>query len=256
MKFKLAIVLGATAILAIFVTGPAFSQEPAKKESHKTIVLKIVSDDNGKKTVIDTTMEMPDDQMMDSVHKVIDQVIMMNKGGNHPHVKILSMPQGFSYDYDMSSPPEGPMDLEDLEGIDFEGMDPCRDMESCDWERMAPGAGRRILRSGSHGQTLNDILGEIPMDRVISYSIKDRKNGKRIIIDLNDAPTFERQDRVIVIREPGRGQRSRNHSGDRQMKVRVQTTDSDEGMDSQQEEQDMQSVSPPPPPPPADHKKK
>ncbi|MEI7896055.1 MAG: hypothetical protein WCJ26_03390, partial [bacterium] len=78
---------------------------------------------------------------------------------------------------------------------------------------------------GGSGQTLNDLLGEIPMERVTSYSIKDHKNGKRIVIDLSDAPMFENQPRVVVIQAPGMRQHGRNH-GERQVKVIVNTDES------------------------------
>ena len=42
------------------------------------------------------------------------------------------------------------------------------------------------------------------MDRVKSYSIKNTRNGKRIVIDVEDGPGFDRRDRVVVIREKGR----------------------------------------------------
>jgi len=247
VTFKKVLVFGAAAILAIFVAGPAFSQETAPKESHKKITLKIVSDDNGKTTMIDTTMEMSDTAMMDSVRNEIEKVIMIGKGGKCPYVKFRNMAQGFAYDFDVPSPPDCLMDLEELEGLAFEGMASRREMEDFTWDRMAPGPERRVIRSGGKGQSLSDILGDIPMDRVVSYSIKDRKNGKRIIIDLNDAPMFERQDRVIVIREPKRMQRNRNHPG-RQVKVYM-NSDDDAQIDNTPEP--PAAPTPPPPPPPA-----
>jgi hypothetical protein len=75
------------------------------------------------------------------------------------------------------------------------------------------------------------------MDRVVGYTIKDRKHGKRIVIDLNDAPMFERQERVIVLRDPGKMHRKRDNQ-ERQMRVIVDTDDD-------------KSIPPPPPPPPA-----
>ena len=238
VNLKIALVFGVATILAIFITRPVYSQETAKKESHKKIVLKIVSDDNGKTTLIDTTMEIPDSAMMDSLRKEIDKVIVLGEGGKHARFKIHNMPQGFAYDFDMPPPPECPKELEELEGFDWEGMVPDCDMADRIRERT-PGRDRRIMRSGGHEQTLNDILGEIPMDRVVSYSIKDRKNGKRIIIDLNDAPMFEKQDRVIIIREPGRLQHQKTHPG-HQVKVYMNSED-DVKLDN----------SPKPPPPPS-----
>ena len=41
--------------------------------------------------------------------------------------------------------------------------------------------------------TLSDLIGDIPLERVKSYSIKNHKNGKRIIIDVENAPFFEKR---------------------------------------------------------------
>ena len=245
-KFKIVLVLGVATILAIFITKPAVSQKNTEKESHKKITLKIVSDDNGKTTMIDTTMEMPDSTMIDSMKQEIEKVIELGRSDKHCQFKMQKMPDGFNYKFDMPCPPECPMDLEDFGDFEWEGNEPGRgEMNENMMERMAPGMERRVLRSGGQGQTLNDMLGEIPMDRVVSYSIKDRKGGKRIVIDLNDAPMFEKQDRVIVIREPGRMQHKKN-GHERQVKVYVNTND-DEKSGNMPEPPEPPAAPPPPP---------
>ena len=240
IKLRIAITFGVAVILAIFITRPAFSQSNAKKESTKKIMVKVVSDDNGKTTVIDTTMEMPDSAMIDSIRQEIEKVIELGSGDKHCRMKMQKMPGGFSYNFDMPCPPECPMDLEELAGMDFEGIEPGREMEEYFGESREPGIEKRMMRMGGHGQTLNDLLGDIPMDRVVSYSIKDRKGGKRITIDLSDAPTFENQERVVVIREPGRMQHGR-HNTERNVRVYVNTDD-----DKQSEKTPEQQSAPKP----------
>jgi hypothetical protein len=202
VKLKIAM-FGMATMMAIFITRPAVSQETAKTESHKKIVMKIISDDNGKITVTDTTMVMTDSSMVDSIEQEMVKVVKIGKGGKHARVRYHNMPQAYNFDFDVPCPPDCQMDLDELEGFDPEEMSRVRDME----ERLRDcrGFGSEWFNMQSHGkgQTLNDLLGEIPMDRVVSYSIKDRKNGKRIIIDLNDAPMFERQEKIVIIREPG-----------------------------------------------------
>ncbi len=103
---------------------------------------------------------------------------------------------------EMPCPPKCPMALDDMEIMEWEGMAPPQGMDEQMRERMGPGSERRMMRMEGHGPTLNDMLGNIPMYRVVSYSIKDRKGGKRITIDLNDAPMFGRQEKIIIMREP------------------------------------------------------
>ncbi len=258
LKQKIALVSGLALILAIFVTRPASSQEAAKKETYKKITMKVVSDNNGKITVIDTTMEMTDTAMVDSLQNEIEKVIVLGNRGKHARFKYRNMPGGYNYDFEIPCPPDGLRELEELEGLDWEEMMSDLGGRAGQWDHGFPLPDRRIIRSGGDGATLNDILGRIPMDRVVSYSIKDRKGGKRIVIDLNDAPMFERQEQVIVIREPGRRPPKGNNS---QRKVRViVNTDGDdmnvENASGQPAPSSVEAPPPPPPPPPAKQGKK
>jgi hypothetical protein len=65
------------------------------------------------------------------------------------------------------------------------------------------------------------------MERVKSYKIKDRKNGKQIIIELEDGPIIEKSNRVIIIREPGKSSGKKNEYN-RQMKVIIDSDDEKE----------------------------
>ena len=177
IRFKITLVIAVVAAMAIFVTRPVFSQETAKKESQKKIVLKVIRDDNGNTTVIDSTFNLSDSVSMDSIQKEIDKVIVLSNDSKHGHVRFHHVPKGFTYNFDMPAPPECSMDMEGLEDMECEGMSPGCDMEDCCGDRMMPGMHQRMMRSGGQGQTLNDLLGNIPMDRVVGYSIKDRKNG-------------------------------------------------------------------------------
>jgi len=250
VRFKIALAIGAAAILAIFITKPGYSQENVKKESTKKIILKIVTDEDGARTVIDTTLLVTDTSMMDSVRKEIDRVIRIGKGVKRPHFKFHNLPEGYAYDFDFDLPPipDCPMILDELNDFEWEGTEPQRKMEERILERTFPGPERRIMRQGGSSQTLNDVLGDIPMDRVVGYSVKDRKHGRRIIIDLDNAPMFERQNRVIVLREPGKMKRHRNNQK-RQVKVFM---DSEGDNNSGGTPEAPQPATPPPPPPPAD----
>jgi hypothetical protein len=221
------------------------AQDSAKTGSKKgVVVLKIKKDDNGKTTVIDTTFtistpagqkeldeflkkheeelgklsdklenievlvdipDFPDSMDADSVFKHMKYIC---KDVRSPHFRCHNKPGGFGYDFDVQCPPDAP--FPDCEG--FEGENQCcHDV--------------KIFRGDDTRPTLSDIIGDIPMDRVKNYSIKDRKNGKRIIIDIEDAPLTGSPERVVIIREPGKQQRKSVYP-DRQMKVII---NSDEG---------------------------
>ena len=59
----------------------------------------------------------------------------------------------------------------------------------------------------NRGESLNDVLGDIPMSRVKSYKVIDKKGGKRIIIDIQDAPLGSDHPNVICIKTPDHPQR-------------------------------------------------
>ena len=253
VSLNLALAIGATAFLAICSAQQAFSQEPVKKEAHKKIMLKVVSDDNGKTTVIDTTFEMPDSAMDDSIRQEVDRVIELSKAGRHGRIKIRTMPDGYDYKFDLPCIPDLPMNMGDFREFDIEipDMEGMSDFDGAIWEPASPRPDRRMMRFDGESRSLNDILGDIPMDRVKSYTIKDRKKGKRITIDIDDAPTFDQHNRVVVIREPGRTHRHKNKQN-KQVKVYV-TPDGNDAKTIRVETE--LNTPPPPPPPPAPDKK-
>jgi hypothetical protein len=222
------------------------AQDSTESKSKKAkIVLKIKKDYNGKTTVIDTTftlstpashkefdeylkkheeeldnlgkelenievfVDMPDFPDSMATDSLIKQLKFVGKGIRTPHFNWHNRSQGYDYDFEVPCPPDFPPPMHRNEGIERD-YSRDHDMKSFHYENNRP--------------TLSDILGDIPMDRVLSYSIKDRKNGKRIIIDLNDEPFPEKQDRVVIIREPGKQAQKRDHS-DRQVKVIIKSDD-------------------------------
>jgi hypothetical protein len=58
--------------------------------------------------------------------------------------------------------------------------------------------GSQAIAMPGKGESLSDVLGNIPMSRVKSYKIIDKKGGKRIIIDVQDGQDFG-QNNVIYI---------------------------------------------------------
>ncbi len=245
INLKMMFMLAAAAMLGIFITRPAYAQENGGRGSKK-ITLKIVSNDNGKTTVIDTTMTYPDSVMTDSIRKEVDKVMEMGRGHGHARIRMHKMPEGFDYNFEMPCPADCPMSMKDMEDFDFEGMMPGEDMEQ-EMEQLAPMMRHHMTRSDGGRQSLSDILGDIPMDRVESYSIRDHKHGKRIVIDLKEAPMFEHQQRVIYIHGDGRNNHAGNHP---HHKVRVYVNPGDDQKVDKSQDQDV-TPPPPPPPPPA-----
>jgi hypothetical protein len=216
-----------TGLLTFTLSFNGSAQDSAKSVSKKgVVVLKIKKDNNGKTTIIDTTFtittpfdhkeleeylkkheeelgklgkelenievlvdvpDFPDSLATDSEMK---QFKLMGKNIRSPHFRWQDKPEGYDYEFDVPCMPD----------VEF----PCFKWDEDFKGDFRPGHDMKVLRYNNKSQSLSDIIGDIPMDRVKSYSIKERKNGKRIIIDIEDAPLFEKQDRVIIMREPGK----------------------------------------------------
>jgi hypothetical protein len=128
--------------------------------------------------------------MNDSAIEMAYKMVLNDKDGKRMHIEVPGMDRDFDFDFDFDIPevPELP-DLPEF-GIP-EGYMP--------YHQFGP------MRGGE--QTLSDVLGDIPMSNVKSYQIKERKDGKRIVIDLDDEAVLGRHENVYIIREHARHHR-------------------------------------------------
>jgi hypothetical protein len=196
----LPVMFTALIISAIFIFPGKISAQDAKKTSknEKTIQMKIVTTENGKTTVIDTTitttepgdlkeyeyqMRVMDDQVKDMDKEMkemeielsgdmgdvdIDTLVIDN--GDSIHKKIIihggrGMGRGNECDH---------MRMEDCcPGMPFGFSWNSDDDDNVVFSAPFPGR-------------LESILGSIPMGAVKGFKIKEKKGGKRIIIDIDD----------------------------------------------------------------------
>ena len=185
------------------VTVTATTDSKDKNGKYKVLIIKDV---DGKKTTIDTVFSSEDtidskdlEDMMATVHMRMGDVddrmkdieiymdtdndsILNDSTGHHkfvykfggngccPRGWAKAGPHAFRYNFEMPDVPEPP---------DFS-----REFEGDDLRHFAPGI--KVITNHEKGQTLSDVLGDIPMSKVKSYKITDRKGGKRIVIDIED----------------------------------------------------------------------
>jgi len=205
-------VIGFIIMLAIFITKTNYAQntEIKDKGKKKTVILKIMADNNGKTTIIDTTFTMPegsdlkeiqemtdklgkemkgiedemkemqfnilvdmsDSTQMDSLGNVVEKVVVLNKGHRNHFKMHCGEPNAFDYEFEVPS-----------------HRDIIRKFNDFDRQGLARNWGdhdERVYRFDNNGGSLTDILGNIPMERVRNYSIKDTKYGKKIVIEIED----------------------------------------------------------------------
>lgn len=255
-------IFGLSIALTIFITLPGYSQDTTKMKGNKKvkIVAKIVEDKNGKREEFDTTinldrrlkpgeekemmkdfemrfrdlsdqmkdlqiemneMMLPDSGMMDSVKRLTERAFRFRGGPGNMHLRHNFSPRAFDFDYNFDIPEPA----EPLQQLFREYRDENNDEminEDC------PG-----LLKGENG-SLNDLLGDIPMDRVKSYSIKDTKDGKKIVIELSKEPFPEHHRDVIIIRSPrpeGRPGQGPRHQMRKRIIIREQAPEKEEQPD-------------------------
>jgi len=227
------LVIGLAAVFSFVLVHPVSAQDTIKKHSKTVITLKIVKDENGKKTVIDTTIttdkplkskelkaivsdmgedvkgengdmddfsfsfngdEFPDSAFMDSIHKMTKDIRCMVRKLHGHHFDMDRFPGGFDYNFNFDLPePPAPPDPPEA-GWDFG-----------DFQHPAPYPGHRQDMEKGPG-TLSDLLGDIPLDRVKNFSIKEQKDGTKITIELDRGPVFaapRSESKVIIIRPDG-----------------------------------------------------
>ncbi len=256
------LVIGLATIMTIILTSPGYTQDTLKKNPKTILKLKIIKDENGEKTVIDTTitsaksldqgeineiivnldenmkgldaglkelslslseMNLPDSGMMDSIRKMTDRIRIMSKNFKSPHFKMHAQPGGFDYNFDFDMPePPESPERPNPPGEHRHHFE--SRVEPFDIEPPA-------IRKGEG--SLLDLLRDIPMDRIRNFNIKEKKNGTRITIDVDREPVlgFPRStERTIIIR-PGKGHAPGSlHESDRHKKVIIksETEDPDE----------------------------
>ena len=244
----LLIVLGMSIALTIFIPKPGFSQDTTKNKAHTKVMItaKIISDSNGKKQEFDTTinidhslkpgeqndiitkfekkfkdhsdmmnelevemhdLKLPDSGFMDSVQALTENAMKMHGGMNLRFRH--NAPRAFTFDYDFDNP------------------DQPRIEEFNDENSFGNSFPEPNFRSHEKDQSLNDLLGDIPMNMVKSYSIKETKDGKKITIELKNGPIIENHKEVIIIHSPRQGRSG--HGNRPQIRKRVIIRDGSQG---------------------------
>jgi hypothetical protein len=240
---------GLTVALTIFITRPGFSQDTTKSTGKNKVRIeaRIVTDKDGKMHEFDTTINLdrkmkpgeeqemmkefesrfkdlgeqmkdlevemnelriPDSGMMDSVQQLTEKALKLSRGHGNFHSRHNFSPRAFNYEYNFEMPEIPDMPQPQIEEFNDENA-------PGEWKEES----HRIMRGRS--ESLNDLLGDIPMERVKSYSIKDTKNGKRITIELNNEPLIEHHRDVIILRAPRPDGRHRQGPEHRQMQKRI-----------------------------------
>lgn len=177
--FKLSVAM-LVAVIALFNFTSAMAQEEPDSSMNKTIKIKMITKNGGETKVFDTTLHRSGKLMDEEMSELM---------------KELNLEMS-----DLSREMEDVnMEIEIPELPDIESM--MKDYGDCFNFRGAFPHHRMVPFGGNEQGGLNELLGDIPLERVTSYSVKERKNGKRIVIDIENGPSVDKRKEMIIIQK-------------------------------------------------------
>jgi len=194
--------------MTLLLSGEINAQDSLVKKPQKVITLKVDMDGDGKSFTIDTTIIIDENFDMDE----FNETMMEYK------VQVMDMEKCLK---EMELELKG----EDLEKMMHEIEVSLRDV-NCDMPKVKahcrgiraphsidkyhnqgnmffygdPDIHREMVRvrPPRRGESLSDVLGDIPMRAVTSYKIKETKNGKRITIEVSDDAMDDLHEDVLI----------------------------------------------------------
>ncbi|TSA27371.1 MAG: hypothetical protein D4R67_06170 [Bacteroidetes bacterium] len=200
----------ALTLSGIFILPPkASSQDTLKEKPGKMISVKIDMDENGESFAIDTTFVIDENFDMEAFEEAMEQY----QGQMKDFEKLMQEMQINLSEKEMQQ-------VQEKVGRSLRDAYRVMPRERGQWrwacqpehlehfclpEHMQfipePPECRGMVRfrSGNKGETLSDVLGDIPMRAVKSYKVKEIKNGKRITIEVSDDALLGPPDRDVLI---------------------------------------------------------
>jgi hypothetical protein len=231
MKRNFLSVLVITLIVsAIFIFPVKLNAQENQKQAkdQKTIKLKVVTSDNGKVTVMDTTINSDNpDALKEYEYKMQvmdDQMKVMDDQMKEMEIQLSGGMEGMDIDTIIINTGDSirkRIIIHGARGMGSEGGCDHLKLEGCcpgmpfdfNWNGFDMDDDQVMVAPVFPGQ-FESILGSIPMGAVKGFKIKEKKGGKRIIIDIDDdypvmmmqifnqrvpAPRSARTPRTIII---------------------------------------------------------
>jgi len=184
------------------------AQDTLEKKPQKVITIKLDMDEDGESYTIDTTIVIDENFDMDEFKEAMKeyevQVMDMGKCLKEMELEL----QGEDLEKAMQ---EIEISLRDVYRDSPPMRAYCRGMRAP--HRMdqyqkqrnmffygKPDIHREMVRvrPPKRGESLSDVLGDIPMSAVTSYKIKETKNGKRITIEVSDDAMDDLDEDILI----------------------------------------------------------
>jgi len=166
--------------VVIFLASHVSAQDSVTKKQQKVITLKVNADKGGKTVTIDTSFTLDENFSEEILEKIL-------KGNEEQLEEELEK---------MIRICHGPMVKRHA--------DCCRGQMGCrrsGWYAECQEGPVKSMKL-TCGETLSDVLGDIPMGAVKSYKIKETHEGKKITIEVSDDYPFYQGRDVFFFRAP------------------------------------------------------
>ncbi|MFH1297594.1 MAG: hypothetical protein ABIJ04_10015 [Bacteroidota bacterium] len=172
--------------MTTFISGSLLAQDTVTSKSRKVIKVKVDTDENGESFTIDTSFIIDEHFSMEQFHDAMkDYEVQMKEMGNCLQEAYRDMPGKRKFQRSFRHP---------------RLLEYLREPGHIQFSRMPHECCKTVhVNPGKKGESLSDVLGDIPMSAVKSYKIRETKNGKRITIEISDDPLLGPPNRDILI---------------------------------------------------------
>jgi len=183
-----------------FLSGGVYAKDTVVKPKKKVIRVKVETD-SGKETIsIDTTLSIEGDFDIGELGNVLD---LQEDNLKEMQEKLHEM------EFDIQ---EFDWNCKDGKKMIICGQLPKGYMHTgCSGKHMGMGKGMckvecthgamNVMKCRK-GESLSDVLGNIPMSAVKSYKIKETKDGKKIVIEVSDEWSFSNDMDIMILGRP------------------------------------------------------
>ena len=163
---KLVMLTIAVVGMTVLFSETLFAQDTVIEKPHKVMKIKVDVDEDGNSFFVDTSFVIDENFSMKEFEEAMAQYkVQMKDVGKY---------------------------LKELEiELDGEELEYLYEPRNVHFFGRPDGCSETVrVNARKRGESLSDVLGNIPMSAVTSYKIKETKNGKRITIEVSDNAFF------------------------------------------------------------------
>ena len=185
-----------TLMIALIFSAAMYAQDTVSEKKQKTFKIQLTQDEDGETITIDTLIVIDEDFDAEEFEAYMSKFKDKMKNMEF-HLKGLTLHEDQLKDME-----ENLHEMEiHLEGMDFDSKNFYSGHPGSSGFNWTSDCCDKDIRKWNtkKGESLSDVLGDIPMSAVKSYKVKETKYGKKIVIEVNDEYPDHISDGVFII---------------------------------------------------------